>query len=421
VLVTLDTTRADHCSAYGYSRETTPTLERVAAEGVRFAVAYAPSATTGPTHATLFTSLYPPSHGVLKNGIALAPPYVTLAERLRERGYTSAAFVSSFVLDPKFGWDQGFDAFDAEFAPEGETWHGATWEGRPVGVFDRRADATIARARAWLERGRDASRPFFLFVHLFDPHKPYVPPEEYARRFPPAEQDSDDLRVTIAKYDAEIAFADAQLGELLAALEALGLARDTLLLVTADHGEGLMQHGHLEHGVHIYEEQVRVPLLVRWPARLAAGRVVESAVSLVDVVPTVLELLGAPPAEGLGGTSLVPELDGKARLDPTRPIFLYRQLFPPTVVESTPVRGEKFGVRIGAWKYILGPEEGSKELYDLSQDPGERTNRFPLDPQRADFLASRMESWRASLPRAAAGPGVSEEDREKLRALGYTE
>jgi arylsulfatase A-like enzyme len=184
LLITLDTTRRDHCSVYGYERKTTPNLERVAAEGVRFALAYAPSSTTAPSHATLFTSLYPITHRVTRNGRVLLPVHQTLAERVRERGWTTAGFVSSYVLNGRFGFGQGFEVWDDEFDPATATAPKENWSGADVAAVDRRGDATARRALAWLEGGRDQERPFFLFVHFYDPHSPYVPPPEFADRFP---------------------------------------------------------------------------------------------------------------------------------------------------------------------------------------------------------------------------------------------
>jgi arylsulfatase A-like enzyme len=424
VLISLDTTRRDHLSVYGYERETSPELAKLAAEGVRFGLAYAPSATTGPTHATLFTSLHPITHGVVKNGRVLTPAHVTIAERLRERGWATGGVVSSYVLDARFGYAQGFDAWDDEFDPATATVRNEAWEGARVEVFDRRADATTQRALAWLDGARDAKRPFFLFVHYFDPHAPWVPPAGLAQRFPPADAAGGGLRALVARYDAEIAFADQQVGALLAGLDTRGLDEDTLVVVTADHGEGLMQHGHLLHGAQIYEEQVRVPLLLRWPGRLPAGRVIEGAVSLIDLAPTLLELLGvAPGAEApLQGQSLVPVIEGTAAVDPARPIFLFRQHYEHGYDSGTPVAGEQYAVRLGDWKLILGPEEGTRLLFDVARDPRERRDLAVQEPERAAELERVIAAWRAEHTGKESAPeAISEQDLERLRALGYVE
>jgi arylsulfatase A-like enzyme len=432
VLISLDTTRRDHTSVYGYERETTPNLEKLAAEGVRFAMAYAPSSTTGPSHATLFTSLHPITHRVVKNGRVLTPPHETLAERLRAHGFATAGVVSSYVLDARFGYAQGFDVWDDDFDAATATVRGEQWEGAAVEVFDRRADATTAHAVAWLDGRsegtagppRDASRPFFLFVHYFDPHAPWVPPAEVARAFPPADGPGQGLPALRARYDAEIAFTDQQLGVLLDALEERGLAENTIVAVTADHGEGLMQHGLLMHGAQIYEEQVRVPLLLRWPARLPAGRVVEGAVSLIDLPPTLLELAGVPlTGDGaMQGRSLVPVLEGRASLDPAEPIFLFRQHYERGFDSGVPVAGEQYGVRLGDWKLILGPEEGTRQLFDVARDPRERRDLAAERPEQAAALEQRIADWRSRYTRDETAPeAISPEDLERLRALGYVQ
>jgi arylsulfatase A-like enzyme len=424
VLISLDTTRRDHTSVYGYERETTPRLERFAAEGVRFALAYAPSSTTGPSHATLFTSLHPITHGVVKNGRVLVPGFVTLAERLREAGWATGGVAGSYALAARFGYGQGFEHWDDAFEPASATVRNRDWEGAPVEVFDRTADVTTARALAWLDRDRAAGRPFFLFVHYFDPHAPWVPPAAHVRRFPPADGPGEGLRALVARYDAEIAFTDEQIGVLLDGLEQRGLAADTLVAITADHGEGLMQHGHLMHGAQIYEEQVRVPLLLRWPARLAGGRVVEGAVSQIDLAPTLLELMGVPPdpAHAMQGRSLVPVLEAREPVDPARPIFLFRQHYEHGYDSGTPVAGEQYAVRLGDWKLILGPEEGTRQLFDVARDPRERRDLAAEQPERAAELERRIADWRRQHTRQETAPeAISPEDLERLRALGYVQ
>jgi arylsulfatase A-like enzyme len=413
VLISLDTTRHDHLSVYGYERETTPNLERLAEQGVLFSRAYAPAPTTGPSHATLFTSLHPITHRVVKNGRVLMSAHVTLAERLHARGWTTAGFVSSYVLDARFGWDQGFERWDDDFDRVSATT--MVPSGAGAEVFDRTADATTRRAVAWLEGERDASRPFFLFVHYMDPHEPWVAPPEFVQRFRTADLPLDGMSGLIARYDAEIAFTDHQIGELFAALDRLGLARNTLVAVSADHGEGLMQHGELNHGTQLYEEQVRVPLLLRWPRRLPAGRVVDGAVSLIDVAPTLLALAGVAPEPGdaTQGRSLVPVIEGGETIDPAQPIFLFRP-------DNSEIPGEQYAVRQGDWKLVVGPGEGARELFDLTRDPGERDDQAASQPARAQELEDRIRAWLREDGRPDVDPGqVSQEDLERLRALGY--
>lgn len=420
LLVTFDTTRLDHTSLGGYERDTTPHLAALAREGASFELAYAPTATTGPSHATLFTGVSPLRHGVLKNGVPLGASLETLAERLAAEGWRTGAFVSSFVVSRRFAFDQGFGTFDDRFERATSTFAPEFWEGQKIEeAFDRRADATTGGALRWLEANAGRG-PLFAWVHYFDPHAPYVPPEGFAGRYPPGAA-AGELARDVARYDEEIAFADAELGRLLSALDRLGLSASTLVVVTADHGEGLMDHGHMEHGVHVYEEQVRVPLVVRWPGRIAPRRLA-GPVELADLRPTLDDLLGLPPGPAFEGKSLAPALLDGAGLDPERPVHLYRRHFAGERRGEVEVKGEKFAVRVGRWKLIEGPEEGTRELFDLEADPGERENRIDAAPEVAAELAARLAAWRAGRAGEAGAPlRITPEERERLRALGYTE
>jgi len=432
LLISMDTTRSDHLSAYGYERPTSPRLTALAGQGVRVEAAYAPSATTGPSHATLFTGLPPIGHGVRKNGLPLAASFVTLAERLSGLGYETGGVVSSFVLSGRFGYGQGFDVFDDDFSRADTPEVTTIWEGREVaGRFYGRADDTTRRALGWLEGRPHPERPFFLFVHYFDPHDPYVPPPDFRPPFAPTPKEALKLNRTIFLYDTLLAYTDREIGRLLDALDDMQVSDDTLVVVTGDHGEGLMAHGHMYHGVHVYEEAVRVPLIVRWPGHVPAGRVVSTPFALVDLAPSILELIGASPAAE-ADDALRPR--GLARLllagpptpeDASRPVFLYRRHYASgeEVGDGPPALGEKFGVREGRWKLIEGPEEGTLELFDLERDPGERANRVADEPERTEALRGAIAAWRARYGSAgdARVPPLSDEDRAHLRVLGYVE
>jgi arylsulfatase A-like enzyme len=429
ILISLDTTRADHLSAYGYPRDTTPNLRRFAAEGVRFDAAYSATSSTGPSHASLFTSLYPSAHGVLKNGVSLAEAHESLAERLEFRGYQTGAVVSSFVLSKKFGWGQGFAFFDDRFDRKEATVQRDSWEGHSVDAgFDRRAQYTTDRALRWLRWERDPQRPFFLFVHYFDPHQPYDPPEPVRSRLERALTGQvRDAELLIALYDGELEYMDQEVGALLAGLSALELDAKTLVGITGDHGEGLLQHGYVDHGVFLYEEFVRVPLLLRWPGHLPSGRVIREPVESVDVAPTLLSLLGFPAAEAaFQGKDLASALTGEAELDPERPIYLQRQQYRPGMAGSMVriwVSGELFGIRAGRWKYLEGDAEEARELFDLRTDPRETRNLITEHPEQAARLSRTLGSWRGQFG-ASAMPGADRldpEDREALEALGYIE
>jgi arylsulfatase A-like enzyme len=424
LLVTVDTLRADHTTPYGYHRDTTPVLARLAREGVVVDQAYAPMATTGPSHAALFTARYPLSLGYLRNGQRLDEAHTTLAERLHAAGYRTSGAVSSFVLDKRLGFAQGFGTYDCRFEKKRATATMERWEGLTVPAgFDRRGDETTDVALAWLaRRGRD--RPFFLWVHYFDPHQPYSPPAPYDGRF--AATGEAGLPGTVALYDGEIAFTDREIGRLLDAIEAEGLSARTLVVVTADHGEGLMQHGHMGHGLHLYEEAVRVPLVFRWPGSLPAGARVPGPVEHVDLMPTVLDLLGVPRGpEDVQGQSLAEALRGRPGTpgrDPRRAVFLQRRLYDTDVVSGFRVKGEKFAVRAGQWKYVEAPEEETRELYDLQADPAETKDLFAAHAAVAERLARGLAGWRGRFDRRArAGDDSSSEMQEALRALGYVQ
>ncbi len=422
LLISMDTTRRDHCSVYGYAVSTTPNLRRLAAKGVQFDLAYAPISLTGPSHASVFTSLYPITHGVTENAHVLAEEFTTLAEALRSAGFQTAGIVSAFVMDAKFGLSQGFDVYDDEFPPGGATLVLDTFEGHRVeGAFDRRADVTTRRAIGWLESERNPDQPFFLFVHYFDPHEPYLPPREIAKRFAPKSRRPRPLEVVTAQYDAEIAFVDQEIGRLLDAVERLGLTQETLVVVMADHGEGLMDHGHLLHGIHVYEEQVRVPLIVSWQGHIPAPRLVTAPVELLDLTPTLLNLAGVDLAEsdwrGQNLSRIL--LDGTDGLDPDRPIYLYQRPYDTAKIGALVVDGDKRGVRVGSWKYILSEKEQTEELFNLVDDPEELRNLSRERPERTSELGETVRAWVQSESRPVVPSVISEEDRERLRSLGY--
>jgi len=434
VLITIDTLRADHCSVYGYRLPTTPRLEKLAQQGARVETAYVPMPSTGPSHASLMTSRYPLAHGVLKNGHVLSDEYPVLAEVLGGAEYRTAAFVSSFVLDHRFGFSQGFESYDDDFRGANSSYRTMeSWEGFPVpGEFDRRANETTERAIRWLrENGRRSS--FFLWVHYMDPHEPYDPPEFWRTKYVEPTLGRRDLRRAVALYDGEIAFTDREVGRLLDALDDVSPPESTLVVLTADHGEGLLDHGFMGHGPILYEETLRVPLVIRWSERVPAGSVIRGPVEIVDVMPTILGLAGVAPGHlVLQGRNLTDALVKGAPLDPEHRVFFQRRVYQkkrvPTfavegVVFGRPLRvkGNKYGVRTGGWKYLEAPLEDTRELYDLSSDPGERTNLLSRHPELAIELAGRLQAWREEQAGLALGPQreAAEEEFEKLRTLGY--
>jgi arylsulfatase A-like enzyme len=426
LLVSVDTLRADALGSYGGPLPT-PSFDRLAREGVVFERAFAPTPATAASHATLFTGQEPQRHGLLRNGESLDAAATTLAERLAAAGWQTAAFVSSFVLDPRFGFGQGFAHYDATLPESGATmgkgkpYPGAFWAAERFGGFDRRATATTDAARRWIET---APEPFFAFVHYFDPHAPYLPPPVFAdradaatpslvnRRVPGIEPDV--LARLIRRYWGEVLYTDDALAALLDV--ASRRERPTLVVVTADHGEGLGQHEWLEHAVHLYEEQLHVPLILHGLPGLAAGRRVATPVALADVAPTLLELLGVPNGDAIDGRSLAAAARGGPEPE-ARPLFGVRRLVSEDVAWD---RGVELSVRDERWKYIWD-SEAAAELYDLSTDPGELRDVAAERGEVAAELRARLERHVAALPALRDAAPLSDETREALRALGYVE
>ena len=332
LLITLDTTRADRLGSYGYAGAATPNLDRLAADGVRFERALSPVPLTLPAHASLLTGRQPFTHGVRNNGHFVLPAEVpTLAAALAARGYETAAFVSSFVLDRQFGLARGFAHYDDQLdqAPPGPA---ASLE------LERRGDRTVAAARAWLAgtARQNSRRPYFLWVHLYSAHDPYVPPSPFRERF------------ADRPYDGEVAFDDAVVGELLDAT-GYGAARGPLVVVAGDHGESLGDHGESTHGLFVYDSALRVPLILAWPG-VVAPAVATPSVGLVDVAPTILDLAGANALAGAEGRSLRSLVRGDGLADDSPPVYA-ESYFPQYFMQWSPLRA----IEAGRWKFIDAP------------------------------------------------------------------
>jgi len=393
LIVTWDTVRWDHVGPDAQGRSATPTFDRLAREGVRFAEARAPAAITLPSHATLLTGLFPAHHGARDNGLfRVRPEAPRLAARLREAGYRTGAFVSAAVLAARYGLAEGFDHYDEVPAAGGAPAGTAAAFGR---VGERRADATVERAIAWL--AEDASRPVFLWLHLYDPHRSWNAPAPHADRHDP--------------YRAEIAFADAQTDRLLEALARRDRLDRTLLVLTADHGEGLGEHGEPSHSYFAYDSTLRVPLLF-WAGEALGegwrrGAEVPGPASLADVAPTLASGLGLAPAPS-DGRSLEPSLRG-APVPPRRlPI---ESVVPELDFGARAV----FGVIDEAGQVWIDGHE--RQRYDVRRDPGQRRDLYrPADRAEADRLfASVDRDW----PPAERPLELDADSRGELAALGY--
>jgi arylsulfatase A-like enzyme/predicted Zn-dependent protease len=383
LLVTIDTLRRDRLGAYGNPNGLTPTLDRLGSSGVRYAQAFSHVPMTLPAHASILTGRTPRTHGVRDNGtFRLDDRIPTLASVLRQAGYRTGAFVGAFVLDARFGLTRGFDEYDDRYPHEAE---GTTFR-----FSERRAEEVVTAAGDWILRAGLRSGPWFAWVHLFDPHAPYeAPPEFRAGRSP---------------YDAEVAYTDAMLGRFLDRLSAAHALDHTLIVVTADHGESLGEHGEATHGLFAYDATLAVPLILSGPA---LGRAtVDAPVGHADILPTVVDLVGVAAPGDLDGLSLV----GPPAAD---------RILDFEALDANLTRGwaPLTGVVAGRWKYIDLP---LPELYDLAADPREERNLAGRDPSRRETLARALT--RLATPAAGAAQAtrvLDEEAAARLRSLGY--
>ena len=384
ILVTLDTTRADHLGCYGAARAATPTIDALARSGVRFTQALSPAPLTLPAHTSLMSGRVPRRHGVRDNvGFKLDGKIPLLAERLRAAGYTTAAFVSSAVLDREGGLDRGFATYDDNVRVGDRQ------------AFDYEERAASQTVDALMPHLAELKTPFFLWVHFYDPHFPYVPPEPYATRFKDR------------PYDGEIAFVDAQLGRIMEVFKRKGTT--LYVAVAGDHGESLGEHGEDGHGVFLYEATQHVPLILNGPG-IPPGSTVDAAVGLVDVAPTLLDLLKLPALPDTDGRSLSALLRGEKAA--TRD-YEMETMYPSFSYGWAPLRA----IRSGPYKYIAAPRS---ELYELPTDPRETKDLSLTMAKRAaelgKMLAERVESDLTIVP---ADDADTDERRERLSSLGY--
>ncbi len=380
VLITIDTLRADHLPAYGYRGVATPHLDALAAEGVLFESAWTPCPLTLPAHASLLTGRLPEAHGVRNNLGYVLPPgtHPTLTGLLRARGYATGAAVSAYVLRGDTGLREGFDFYDEVPA--------ATVATDSAGRVQRAGAETVARLLGFVRR--TPSRPLFLFLHLYEPHLPYAPPEPYRS-------------AAAHPYDGEIAAADAAVGTFVAALKADGIYDRALVVLTSDHGEGLGDHGEADHGILLYREALHVPLIVKLPAGEGGGRRVAAPVGLIDVLPTVASALDLETPADLPGRSLFDTAPGRR---------FYAETFYPRIHLGW---SELHSVVDGRYHLIAG---GREELFDLREDRAERHDVLVREAAAADSLRQELRRHQAALapPRES-----SDEAAERLRALGY--
>jgi len=392
LVVTIDTLRADHVGCYGYKQVKTPNIDSLCADGVVFRNAYTPVPITLPSHSVIFTGTYPMLNGMHDfSGNRLGASQPTLASVLKESGYATGAVVAAAVLDSRFGLNRGFDYyydhFDFNRLSEAN-----------LDAMERPANEVADEALKWL--GEHYQKPFFLWVHFYDPHHPYRPPAPYSETY------------RTHPYDGEIAFADSQLGRVLAFLKNKGLYGRTLVVLLADHGEGLGEHGEKTHGFFIYNSTLHIPLVIK-PAPAAAHREVMQPVSTVDVLPTILDELRVEVPKVVQGHSIAGALNGKA----IAPSPIYSETFLPRLHFNW---SELRGIQHESYKLIDGPKP---ELYDIGSDPGELHDLHAGKPAVSQQMQSQLAS---TISKFTQGEGMAEKTpldpalAERLKALGYT-
>lgn len=401
ILITLDTTRADALGAYGQTLPASPNIDRMAAEGVRFAQVSSAAPSTLPSHATILTGKFPYAHGARSNsGYVLAEDNLSIAEILHSAGYVTAAEIAAPVIGRQTQLDQGFDSYRDSFSPEveGTDLTVKTNQGtRRVQLDERMATDIVKFGIEFLRSHRDEK--FFLWLHFFDAHKFHTPLPEFAQQVPQS------------PYHAEIRFIDFEIGRLLGTLEGLGLRERTLVALTADHGESLKEHGEPNHSFFVYDATIRVPLILWGPPVLPPGLVVDSLVRTVDIAPTLLDLLDLPPLEQAQGVSLVPLIRGEERdLD----LLAYGESIDMMPLGTSPLRY----VRRGRWKYL---HKVNPELYDVVADPGELHDLSAQHPEIVERLRAELEQLVTASPTRPSGAEVpiDAETREQLQELGY--
>jgi arylsulfatase A-like enzyme len=432
LLVTVDTLRADHLSSYGYHLRTSPHIDTLARDGTRFERVYTTIPLTGPAHISLFTSRYPQETGVRRNGVAMPDDrqLVVLPQLLRANGYRAGAFVSGWPLTGRLTHiNEWFDHYDEELTRTYQMFNSSRW-----------AEDVTPRALEWLKQNGKADKPFFLWVHYFDPHSPYdfrehFHPTTASAGAVPQPKLTDEIRQRFRDYDSEIAYTDHHVGKLLQAIDGMGLRESTLVVLTADHGESLGEHDYVGHGRYLYENILRIPLIVRFPGKVPAGKVVKTPVSLVDIAPTITELTVRDVVDArkarltFAGRSLAPAFAGDGRLT-ERPIYYVtfpgKKGFAPSWLSWMWVSNEELPLRFGridgTTKSIWSPQEQELLVFDVHRDPWE------LKPRRAAQSAStyrdrtgHLKTWFARTETRAEEQQLSRKDMEVLKTLGYVQ
>lgn len=400
VIVTVDTTRADHIECYGHPKSKTPAINALAEDGVLFENAFTPVPITCPSHSTMMTGKVPFTHGIRDNGLfILAEEQETLAEILKKEGYACGAAIGAFPLLSRFGVDQGFDFYDERLGGEFEDPEGNRVIRKKRLFFDERKAALVNESIfPWLDEHKD--EPFFAWLHYFDPHHPHEPPPPYNHRF------ADDL------YLGEIAYSDECIGVLVDKLKEMGVYDNTMIVFLSDHGEGRGQHNEYTHSLLAYNSTLHVPLVIKNPGG-AKGQRISKRVGTVDLLPTILKRIGIEPADDLQGVSLVDCLNPGFK--ESEPQTLYAETLSPRLTHGL---GEIRAFYDGEYKYLHGPR---KELFNIAEDPDELNNLIETEPEVASRMRSRLEEYLKdnSSSHSSQQVSIDEETARRLMALGY--
>ena len=389
LLITLDTTRADKIGAYGYDKAKTPNIDTLASKGVKFVNAYCQVPLTLPSHCSIFTGTYPLYHHVHNNGFYyLDEDQVTLAEVLKSNNFQTAAFVSSFTVDSRFGIGQGFDYFDDTFLAD-EMFKNFRSE--------RPAEKVFESFRDWLDE--HSKNKFFCWVHFYDPHLPYFPPSPYREEF------SD------SPYDGEIAYMDFYVGKTIEKLKEQGVFQKTLIILAGDHGEAFGENGESDHGLFLYNSTLKVPLVFHAENKIPPGLEIPSSVRLIDIMPSILDMLGVEVPDKVQGTSLLPYIDSQK--EESLPSYI-ETVYPKEYYGWS----ELSGLVEKEWKYIRAPKP---ELYNLLEDPEERNNLFFVKKKIADDMSKNLDRMiqEYAIDVDVQTRKLSLEEQERLRSLGY--
>lgn len=390
LLVTIDTLRPDYLSCYDKAHVQTPNIDRLASKGILFERAFAHNVITLPSHINILTGTYPTYHGVRDNaGFRLSEDSLFISEILKQQGYKTAAFIGAFPLDDRFGLDQGFDIYD--------DFYGDTADDHDMFFVERPADKVVDIAIDWIKKQDDF--PWFCWIHLFDPHSPYDPPQEFKKKFP------DDF------YGGEVAFVDKELGRLFKAIHAEDDQDQPLIVVTSDHGESLGEHGELTHGVFAYNSTLHIPLIIHQSHVFPDSKIIRHAVGHIDIVPTILDLLDIKISGEIQGKSLLPLIENPFK---TRSHVLYFESLSPNLNRNwAPLQG----LMRGNLKYISLP---IPELYDMDKDFSERMNLAREDTSAVRELKKELDTFIDRNRQTLSGRAPIDRDtRDRLRSLGY--